>query len=293
MPVEQQEVVRKEDLERLALQLQSLSLDFKQQSIADAHKPQAPKTWWETAIQFLGLPVVVLGLVLTFSQIRREQAVPTLTSAEARKADADANKANAEAAKLNLELAELQRKQALGRNVELAEIDRLIPRLRTELQQSMQQQQQNQRSGLPLVLKYVILSIAWMSIGLITTPFGLLWSSLVNVTSQLLFSSQERSTPEEKPDEDHDRYRARRDQHRSRWRRIHRVWHLATLFLHPVPAVLDWSLRFLLFVAVAVPLFDQTAAYFGSPTHFADVAERLLSFDLSGAIAKIRDFIAR
>jgi hypothetical protein len=281
--------VAKHDLERLSLQVQALALDLKEQSVS-AKKDESPKPWWETGIQFLGLPVVILGLILTFSQIRSEQAAPALTSAEARKAEADASKATAETAKLNFELAELQRAQAQGRRVELEEIDKLIPRLRTELNQSMQQQER-QRLGVPLILKFVVFSIAWMSIGLLTTPFGLVWGGMLNLVSQLIWRGREKIEDREKEGETYEQYRMRYDQHRARWRRIERTWHISTLFLSPMSTVLDWSLRILLFAAVAVPLFDQTAQFFGVATHFSQVTERLLSLDVSGAIARVRDFI--
>ncbi len=269
----------------LSNRIEALSIKLDKPPTAPTDKPGTPRVWWEYAIQFLGLPVIVLGMVFTFTQINTESSNASLNKIKQTTELAQQNKANAEATKLKLEIEEIQRKQQAGIRVSTAERDDLLERVKSLIKPA---------TPIPasaLLLKYLALTFMFMGLSLFFQLVGTLWSVLFNLASNLIYANfpQRRSASDPaEPSESEADFEKRR----KRYDLLRTVWQHFSVFAVPLPSLVDWSIRLSIFTAVVVPLFDETAATLGSALRFSDLLGPMRHWEVSVAVQRLHDLIA-
>ncbi|HEY4939871.1 MAG TPA: hypothetical protein VII56_00465 [Rhizomicrobium sp.] len=270
----------------LTNKVDSLSNKIEFQQLQDAKKPDAPVPWWEFLTKFLGLPAVVLGLVLTFTQIlsgsKTEATSTVLSNAQTASANADANKLNAETLKLKLEIDDLTRKQATGHKLTETDADRLLTKVQDVLTHPPAISQ-----PFRIIWKYIAISLFLIGLGLVFQVIYTVWATLINSVENWLYNSLKVDWTSEESDDD----RKKNQERQKRYEKLRKIWRYAVGFISPLPSVLDWAIRLSVFVAVALPLFDETAASLGSNIRSSQIIRAARGIDVVGAIGALKNVV--
>lgn len=268
--------------EELKLQTLAVELELKRKQLADFGKPAAQprKPWWVVAVEFLGLPAAVLGLVVAFTTASGNRASEKKTEAETAQIQASLAKA-AETNKLASDLAAKEKEgpkafdQAVAQNAD---------KIKDALDQLQQLEAESARINVQrAVLKFVLLWILFSVMALIFDVIKQAWNT--GTSSLLYFLTTWLAKGENSADEKRlERARRRREQ-------FNRYAPGFFIALGPLPEVLLWSIQLSIFFVLVGPLFNEIAASFGSGTTFNDVLREASHLHIGAMLSMMRHIL--
>ncbi len=256
--------------EMLARKLEVLELEQRKRDAEAVSRPQA-KPWWASAVEFLALPAAVLALVAQFTATVGTTPETEKTQAETVKIRTEEVKTRAELEGLLNELAEKKRR---GVESYRAEIEKTLPRLEETLAKLKAVDDQSRATFVGRILpKYILLWILFNAVSLVMDIVTQIWSTLLGGIAIAIFSrgSTERLTRDE----------------REWWRKVHRTTQWIFALLAPVPNILRWSIQLSIFLALMLPLFNETTQVLGSALSFSEVVDSARRLDLQGALEQM------
>jgi hypothetical protein len=239
----------KEELERQKLQIE-LEISKKQLAALGKTPPAPHKPWWTVAVDFLGLPLAVVGLAVAFTQASGNHASEQKTIAETEQIRAGLASAT-QTSKLASDLSQKEKEgpkafeQAVALNAD--KIQDALSRLQELEEQSARVT--IQRS----VLKFVLLWILFTIVSLVFDMIGTIWTAATNAVFYAmlkLFPNSFGDNPSSF---------------------VRNFLPVILMINGQIPTVLKWAIQLSIFAALLAPLFNEIAASFGSNVHFADV----------------------
>jgi hypothetical protein len=251
-------------LQPLTERIDLLSLKLQKQELQRGLETEDKKPWWSTAIQFLALPAAVLAILLQAGNVLSVAPDRDKTLAEAAKTRAETLKTQAE---LELLLDQIAGKRGEGVKAYQEEIERTLPQLRETLAR-LDALVRPRSLFEELFPKYIILWALFLGVALIFQILQQFWSLGLSSATALIFAS-------DKPPSE-------------RRKRARRVFSVAVPILHPLPNLLDWAIRVVIFGALVVPLFDEVATALGSDFTFSSVWESARELNFGEAVSRVK-----
>lgn len=261
-------------VERLSIKIERMELEQKRKEL-EASGKQPQKAWWVTIVEFLALPAAVIAIVAQLTGTLGTVHDQEKTQAETQKIRTEEIKTRAELEGLLDELAEKKQK---GVESYRAEVEKTLPQLQDTLDRLRAINAQSDKALLERVLpKYILLWILFHAVGLFFDVIAQAWSALLASTTMAVFNRRRDGKFEEKKE--------------ARWDRIRRTTQWVVTFAAMIPNVLRWSIQLSIFVALMVPLFNETAHLLGSDITFDHIIAAAKSLDLSGTISAMRELL--
>ncbi|VVO50382.1 hypothetical protein PS862_00281 [Pseudomonas fluorescens] len=262
------------EVERLSMKIERMKLEQKRKEVDAAAKPPQ-KAWWTSAIEFLALPAAVIAIVSQLTGTIGSVHDQEKTQAETQKIRTEEVKTRAELEGLLDDLA--QKKQA-GVESYRAEIEKTLPQLQDTLTRLRSIKADSDRAILERALpKYILLWVLFHAVGLIFDVIAQAWSALLTSASMAVFNRRRPSDSNAKKI--------------ARWDQVMRTTQWIIAFAGMIPNILRWSIQLSIFLALMVPLFNETAHLLGSDTTFDSIVELAKHLDLSGIIEKMREIM--
>ncbi len=264
------------EIERLSLEIKRLELEQKRREI-EASTKQPQKAWWASAVEFLALPAAVFAIVTQLTGTVGTVHETEKTQAETQKILTEEVKTRAELESILEELAEKKKK---GVESYRAEVEKTLPQLEETLKRLRSINAQSDKALLQWVLpKYIMLWILFHAVGLVFDVIQSAWSALLTSTALAVFNRKTNKKFNRLQEE--------------RWEKIRRVTQWGVAIAAPVPNILRWSIQLSIFVALMIPLFNETAYLLGSSMTFDDLIKSAKHLDLSGALIQMKELIFR
>jgi hypothetical protein len=259
----------------LARKIELLELQQKKHDLEAATKSPPSKPWWVSAIEFLGLPAVILAIVIQLTQASSNVQTTAKVEAETAKLKVEEVKTRVELQKMLDDLADTKKK---GVAAYREEVERTIPQLQQTIERLRLIESQSGAALLERSLaKYVLLWVLFHFVGLIFDVIYQVWSTLLSGTSTFLSNLQFK-------DKDG------REDYKRRQRLLKYIqW--GHLVLGPVPTVLRWSLQLSIFFALMIPLFNEVAIALGAKTPFEVVMAQAKNLEISAALSTMKQVL--
>lgn len=259
---------------RLERKIEILELEQKRRDL-EVEKRQAPKPWWTSAIEFLALPAAIIAIVVQLTGALGTVTEQEKTKAETEKIRTEEVKTRAELQGIVDDLAEKKRK---GVESYRSEVEKALPQLESTLAKLKSINTESDKAVLQTILpKYILLWIAFHAVGLLADVISQIWSAMLSSVAIAIFTRRR------------DKKLTRAQE--LRWRTIERGTQWSVAILGPAPNILRWSIQLSLFVALMIPLFDETAHLLGSSFVFEDLLDSAKSADLQGILLKLQNIL--
>lgn len=150
-------------------------------------------------------------------------------------------------------------------------INNELPKLKENLAQweraNIQRQNQN------TVFKYIVIYIVFIALGLFFSLISTFWSSFLGVLMRVV-------------------YKRTTDSYNNKGQKRLRNWAEIGLYvLGPLPGILDLFVRLSLFIALLIPLFNESAVLLDSSISFNDVVENVKHWRFTEALEQLRSIL--
>jgi hypothetical protein len=262
-------------LEALAQRLEVINLKLERNNLEAQRQPPKDKEkdqkWWSTAIQFLGLPALVIAMLFQYRQASEIPGNKAKTAAETSKIATEELKARAELQEI---LNRLEEKKSASNPAFAKEIQQSLPQLQQAIQR-LQQLNQQQSAGMSsiLIAKYFVIWALLIGLGLVFQIVNHFWYAAISSGISLLYSS-----PDDRPP--------------PKWRRrLARRLNVVQPMISPVPSILHWAVEVVIFAALVIPFFDSIARLLGSPVTLESIIASAKHLDIGEAVRKAQSLM--
>jgi len=265
----------KNSFDNLSNKVDSLTNSVKanEKSIGDDKKEKTGlvdkfEGWIKNITLLLSIPGII---VVLFIQLRQPENVKADTESKL----ADARQKNAQALKTEQEI-KFALDTVLNQKSKEAEAYRdllndKLPQLQDVVTrfENANLQKQNQQ----LIYKYIIVWVIFVGLGWFFGLFSTFWSSLIGATYFFFLRRSDK---------------IKNNKSRERTRNISQY---LMLILSPLPTIIKIIIEISIFVAVMIPIFNETAALLGSDKSFTDVLQNFSHFEINKAIDDVRSIL--
>lgn len=267
------ESAREIELATVKAKLDLLEVENKKRDASSAQQ----KNWISTITQSLLVPAAILALVLQFTEVGSGVANTEKAGAETEKIRVETLKARAE---LEKQLDELASAKSDGIKSYRKQVELIVPKLQ-QASESLKELQKSSDQNLitKLFAKYIIIVFIFHIIGLTFDIFAQIWNYIVT-TGHVFVNRQINKINENLSDSQIKKRTARR------YFMIYGITIASSL-----PNILRWSISLAVFIALFIPLFDETALALGSSVTFYDLWVDASAFRISKAINTLRDML--
>jgi hypothetical protein len=259
-------------IEQLKLTVDSLNnkIDKLSNDLGGNKKPEKEvsklETWIKNLSLLLGIPGIIVALIFQLSQTKGSAALTEKTLAETEQIKINTLKQKTDIvldSLINLKTQNLQEYKTI--------INSELPKLRETISQleKVNIQRQNQNT----VFKYIVVYIVFVGVGFFFSMVSTFWSSLLGVLMRFIYKKTQ------------DSYK-----HKGQ-KRLKNFAEIGLYVLGPLPTILELFVGLSLFIALLIPLFNETAVLLGSNTNFSDVFENVKSWNFSEAVKQIREIL--
>lgn len=260
----------KNTLDSLAIEIKQLKLKIEESKQQDKNKEKETtstkfENWIKNLSMLLGIPGIIVALLFQINQAKGSDAQVEKTRAETEQIRLNTLKQKTEFildTLINNKTKNIEEYKTLI-NKELPKLNQTILQLE---QATIRQQNQN------LFFKYIILWIVFIGIGFFTGIVSTFWSSLLNVSRQLI-------------------YQRLRSVNSKRQQKFFNAAEISMNFLSPLPTIIDLFLRLSLFIALLIPLFNETALLLGATTDFSQVFDKIKNWQFSQAVQELKTIL--
>jgi hypothetical protein len=253
-------------VDNLTNKIDKLSFDLTNKKGDKEKEGSKFENWIKNLSLLLGIPGIIIALIFQLSQTKGSDALTEKTKAETEQIKMNTLKQKTDIvldSLINLKTQNVQEYKTI--------INNELPKLRETITQleKVNVQRQNQNT----VFKYIVLYIAFVGIGLIFSIFSTFWSSLLNVLMRIVYKRTK------------DSYKHKGQE------RLRNFAEIGLYILGPLPTILDFFIRISLFVALLIPLFNETAILLGSNITFDNVWQNVRHWNFSEAVQQLKSIL--